>query len=73
MPKFESEVSSQDDNPFAGIRSQAHGKVSVKLPPDDWLCRKLEKLNLTRIEGYPSLHTDTIGLCKDQFVKVPNT
>ena len=40
-------VSSSDDNPFSGSRVQPTGKVSVKLPVDDWLCRKMEKQNLT--------------------------
>ena len=51
VPEFES-VSSSDDNPFAGSRVQPTGKVSVRLPVDDWLCKKsLEKLNLTITEG----------------------
>ena len=39
VPEFES-VSSSDDNPFAGSRVQPTGKVSVKLPVDDWLCKE---------------------------------
>ena len=38
---------SSDNNPFAGSRVQPTRKVSVKLPVDKWLCRKMEKLNLT--------------------------
>ena len=52
-PDFDSSSSSLDDNPFAGARAQPSGKVSVKLPVDEWLCKKLEKLNLTMAEGYP--------------------
>ena len=37
IPEFNS-VSSADDNPFAG--SRVSRKVSVKLPVDDWLCKK---------------------------------
>ena len=70
VPKFES-VSSSDDNPFAGSRVQPTGKVSVKLPVDDWLCKKMDKLNLTITEGYPARNTDTAGLLKDQFIKPP--
>ena len=65
IPELDS-VSSADDNPFAGSRVQPTGKVSVKLPVDNWLCRKMEKLNLTITEGYPS---ETAGLHRDQFVK----
>ena len=36
------------------------GKVSVVLPPDDWFCQKLEKLNLEVVEGY---HTQSPDLC----------
>ena len=52
-----------------GARVQPTGKVSVKLPVDDWLCRKMRKLNLTTTEGYPARNTDTAGLLKDQFIK----
>ena len=44
---------------------------SVKLPVDDWLCRKMDKLNLTITEGYPTRNNDTSGLLKDQFIKPP--
>ena len=52
---------------------QPTGKVSVKLPVDDWLCRKMGKLNLTIIEGYPARNTDTAGLLKEQFIKPPRS
>ena len=63
IPDFYS-VSSSNDNPFTG-------KVSVKLPVDDWLCRKMENLNFTITEGYPSRNAETVGLLRDQFVKSP--
>ena len=72
IPEFET-VSSSDDNPFAGARVQPTGKVSVQLPVDDWLCRKMGKLNLTITEGYPVRNTDTAGLLKDQFIKPPRS
>ena len=72
IPEFDS-VSSSDDNPFAGSRVQPTGKVSVKLPVDDWVCRKMEKLNRTITEGYPSRNTETAGLFRDQFVKPPRS
>ena len=70
IPEFDS-VSSADNNPFAGSRAPPTGKVSVKLPVDDWLCRKMEKLNITVAEGYPSKSTEPAGLLRDQFVKTP--
>ena len=72
VPEFES-VSSCDDNPFAGSCIQPTGKVSVKLPVDDWLCKKMEKLNLTITEGYPARNTETADLFKDQFIKPPRS
>ena len=72
IPEFDG-VSSADNNPFAGSRAPPTGKVSVKLPVDDWLCRKIEKLNLTVAEGYPSKSTEPAGLLRDQFVKTPRS
>ena len=71
IPEFD-RVSSADDNPFAGSRVQPTRKVSVKLPVDDWLCRKM-KLNLTIAEGYPSRNTETAGHFRDQLVKPPRS
>ena len=70
IPDFDSSSSSLDDNPFASTRAQPTGQVSVKLPVDEWLCRKLEMLNLTMAEGYPST---TAVLLRDQFIKTPRT
>ena len=49
------------------------GKSLVKLPVDDWLCRKMEKLNLAVAEGYPSKNTQTAGLLRYQFIKTPRS
>ena len=46
VPDFDS-PSAKQDNPFAGLRQPAPSKVSVKLPPDDWLCQKMDHLNIT--------------------------
>ena len=73
IPDFDSASSSLDDNPFASSRAQPTWKVSIKLPVDDCLCRKVEKLNLTISEGYPSRNTETAGLLRDQFVKPPRS
>ena len=71
VPEFETVSSTSDDNPFAGARTQPTGKVSVKLPVDDWLCRKMTSLNLPIKEGYPTRNTDSTGLLRDQFIKTP--
>ena len=62
-------VSSEEDNPFTSSRTSHTSKVSVKVPVDEWLCRKFEKLNLTVQEGYPSLTSETPGLNRDQFLE----
>ena len=43
------------------------------LPPEDWLCRKLENLNLVLIEGYPSKSSEPGGLDVDQFLRPPKS
>ena len=73
IPDFDSASSSLDDNPFAGSRAKPTGKVFVKLPVDEWLCRKFDRLNVTVAEGYPSRNTETGGLLRDQFVKPPRS
>ena len=69
---LDQEISSLEDNPFAGTRTKPASKVSVKLLADECLC-EVEKLNLTITEGYPSCSSETSGLLKNQFVKTPKT
>ena len=64
---------SRTDNPWTGHRSQPVGKVSVLLPPEDWLCKKLENMNLVLIEGYPSNSSEPGGLHMDQFLRPPKS
>ena len=73
VPEFETVSSTADDNPFAGACVQPTGKVSVKLPVDNWLCRKMSSLNLTIREGYPTRNTDNTGFLRDQFIKTPRS
>ena len=54
IPDMDTATATSDDNPFAGPKTQPTGKVSVNMPTDEWLCRKMGKLNLTLVEGYPS-------------------
>ena len=58
-----------EENPFASPKTEVPGKVSVQMPVDDWLCRKLSKLNITLVEGYPSQSSEAGGLLKDQFLR----
>ena len=73
IPDIDSVTGSSDDNPFAGPKLQTPGKVSVQLPTDEWLCRKLAKLNLTLTDGYPSRSAEAGGLQRDQFLKPPRS
>ena len=71
IPTFESDLSEPSNNPWKGKLPKRPARISVAMPPDDWLCQKLEKLNTVVAEGYPSRAQDSAGLKKDQFVKVP--
>ena len=75
IPTFETTLSEPDksNNPWKGKHPHKPTRVSVAMPPDDWLCQKLERLNLTALEGYPSRSQDSAGLKKDQFIKVPKS
>ena len=73
IPDIDSSSSSLDDNPFASSRARPTGKVFIKLMADDWLFRKLEKLNVTIAEGHPSKSAETAGLLRDHFVKTPTS
>ena len=44
-------------------------KISVQLPTDDWLCPKMDRLNLTLTQGYPAKGSEPGGLQRDQFIK----
>ena len=60
-----------NDNPFAGPKAPAPSKISVQMPTEDWLCRKLAKLNLNMTEGYPSRTTEAGSLPMDHFLRPP--
>ena len=60
-----------DDNPFAGPKAPVPSKISVQMPTEDYLCRKLSKLNLTMTEGYPSRTTEAGSLPMDHFLRPP--
>ena len=69
---FEADFGEPDksNNPWKG---KVPARVFVAMPPDDWLCQKLERLNTTVAEGYPSRSQDSGGLKKDQFIKMPKS
>ena len=69
IPKLDSATTGSDDNPFSGPKSSTPGKVSVQMPTEEWLCKKLSKLNVTLVEGYPSRSSEASGLMMDQFLR----
>ena len=75
IPAFEAGYSEPDksNNPWKGKNPRRLIRISVAMPPDDWLCQKLERLNLTVAEGYSSRSQDSAGLKWDQFIKVPKS
>ena len=69
IPDLDSTNTASDNNPFSGPKAATPGKVSVQMPTDDWLCKKIAKLNLTLVEGYPSRSSEASGLLMDQFLR----
>ena len=57
------------NNPWKGKNPRPPIKVSVALPPNEWLCQKLEKLNLEVVEFYISRSQDFCAFKVDQFVR----
>ena len=43
IPNMDTAASTSDDKPFAGPKTQPAGKVKVKMPIDEWLCKKMAK------------------------------
>ena len=73
IPDLEYSPTRRADNPWIGQRAQLVGKVSVLLPPKDWLCKKLENLNLVLIDGYPSKSSEPGGLHMNQYICPPKS
>ena len=71
IPDIDSGATTSEYNPLAGPKLHTPGKVSVNLPTDEWLCKKMSKLNLTLVQGYPTCALEAGGLLKDQFVRPP--
>ena len=55
LPDIDSATNTSEDNPFAGPKTPVIGKVSVQMPTEDWLCKKLQKLNTTLVEATPPM------------------
>ena len=73
IPEVDNTTATSDDNPFARPKTVTPGKVSVRMPTEEWLCKKLGKLNLTLAEGYPSRGSEAGGLAKDVFIRTPRS
>ena len=62
---------SRGSNPgLRGGRRECYHSTTVA---PECLCKKMEKLNITVQEGYPSRTSEAAGLARDQFVKPPKT
>ena len=73
VPEFDSASSLTNDNSFAGPRSEPTGKISVKLPVDEWLCCKMDKLNLTIVHGYLSRSSEaSVDLPSTSSLRYPS-
>ena len=62
IPNIDSGATTSEDNPFAGPKLHTLGKVSRNLPTDEWLYRKMAKLNITLVQGYPT-RTSKRSIC----------
>ena len=69
IPDIHFRATTSDDNPFAVTKVQIPGKMSVNLPTDEWLCKNVNKMNLTLVQGYPSRTSEAGGLLRKQCVK----
>ena len=72
VPEIDSSNPS-DDNPFAGPKAPAPSKIAVHMPTEEWLCKKLSKLNITLVEGYPSCTAEAGSLPMDHFLRPPRS
>ena len=43
IPEVDNTAATSDDNPFAGPKTVTPGKVSVRMPTEEWLCKKTWK------------------------------
>ena len=73
IPDIDSSATTSEDNPFPGPKVHTPGKVSVNLPTNEWLCRKMSRLNITLVQGYPTRTSEAGGLLRDQFVRPPKS
>ena len=71
VPDHDSSSGSTDDNPWDESTPSSTSRLSVKVPVEKFLCRKLESLNLTVREGYPQRSAESTPLTRDQFIRTP--
>ena len=72
VPEIDS-ANPSDDNPFAGPKAPAPSKIAVHMPTEEWLCKKLSKLNITLVEGYRSRTAEAGSLPMDHFLRPPRS
>ena len=72
VPEIDS-ANPSDDKPFAGPKAPAPSKIAVHMPTEEWLCKKLSKLNIALVEGYPSRTAEAGSLPMDHFLRPPHS
>ena len=73
IPDIDSGATTSQDYPFVGPKLHTPSKVSVNLPTDEWLCRKMSKLNITLVQGYLTHTSEAGGLLRDRLVRPPKS
>ena len=69
IPDIDSATTGSDDNPFFRHKTVTPKRFLYKCLLKEWLCKKLSKLNVTLVEGYPSRSSEAGGLMMDQFLR----
>ena len=62
-----------DCNVFSGAEKGKLRPCLLHMPTEEWLCKKLSRLNITLVEGYPSRTAEAGSLPLDHFLKTPRS
>ena len=71
IPEHDSSSGSPEDDPWDDAPPSTSSRLSVKVPVERFLCKRLENLNLTAREGYPQRTAESTPLTRDQFIRTP--
>ena len=62
-------ISGYTPAPFSFLACKPVGKISLKMPVDDWLCKKFQAMNLRLSTGLPGSANDPGPMGRDQFFR----